>query len=236
MGHEETCTEIFKGHPVRGVLDFCATVHEPPDMIRSDIKRMVAEGYDRIADEYFEQFGQSSVRAAKLAALIANLPERATVLDLGCGAGEPVAREFVTHGFRVTGVDVSLGQIERARGNVPEATFIHTDMTSVQFPAETFDAVAAFYSITHVPRNEHAALVQRIATWLRPSGLFVASFGSSEGDWLGEWLGIPMFFSHHDPEETKRLINDAGLRLEQVELVEQDNEKATFLWIAARKS
>jgi cyclopropane fatty-acyl-phospholipid synthase-like methyltransferase len=211
-------------------------VHEPPDMIRNDIKRMVAEGYDRIADEYFEQFGQSSVRAAKLAALIAKLPERATVLDLGCGAGEPVAREFVTHGFRVTGVDVSLGQIERARGNVPEATFIHTDMTSVQFPAETFDAVSAFYSITHVPRNEHAALVQRIATWLRPSGLFVASFGSSEGDWLGEWLGIPMFFSHHDPEETKRLIHDAGLRLEQVELVEQDNEKATFLWIAARKS
>ena len=45
-----------------------------------------------------------------------------------------------------------------------------------------------------------------------------------------------MFFSHHDPEETKRLIHDAGLRLEQVELVEQDNEKATFLWIAARKS
>jgi hypothetical protein len=36
---------------------------------------MVAEGYDRIADEYFEQFGQSSVRAAKLAALIAKLPE-----------------------------------------------------------------------------------------------------------------------------------------------------------------
>jgi hypothetical protein len=45
-----------------------------------------------------------------------------------------------------------------------------------------------------------------------------------------------MFFSHHDPEKAKQLINDAGFRLEQVELVEQDNEKATFLWIAARKS
>jgi hypothetical protein len=46
---------------------------------------------------------------------------------------------------------------------------------------------------------------------------------------LGEWLGTPMFFSHHDPEETKRLIGDAGLRLEQAELLEQDNEKSTFL-------
>jgi cyclopropane fatty-acyl-phospholipid synthase-like methyltransferase len=197
---------------------------------------MVAEGYGRIADDYLERFGRSSVRAAKLAELVQKLPARATVLDLGCGAGEPVARDFIAHGFRVTGVDASLGQIERARRNIPEANFIHADMTSVQFPAETFDAVSAFYSITHVPRNEHAALIQRIAVWLRPSGLFVASFGSSEGDWLGEWLGTPMFFSHHDPEKAKQLINDAGFRLEQDELVEQDNEKATFLWIAARKS
>jgi cyclopropane fatty-acyl-phospholipid synthase-like methyltransferase len=205
-------------------------------MTKNDVKKIVAEGYDQIADDYLALFGRSSVRAAKLAELIEKLPAGATVLDLGCGAGEPVARDLVARGFRVTGVDASLGQIERARRNVAEATFIHADMTSVQFPAETFDAVSAFYSITHVPRDEHAALIQRIATWLRPSGLFVASFGSSEGDWLGEWLGTPMFFSHHDPEEAKRLINQAGFRPELVELVEQDNEEAKFLWIVARKS
>ena len=205
-------------------------------MLKRDVKRMVAEGYDRIADEYFERFGRSSVRDAKLAELVAQLPEGAALLDLGCGAGEPVARHCVGLGYRVTGVDSSFGQIERARRNVPKAHFIHADMTSVQFPAEVFDAVSAFYSITHVPRIEHAALVQRIATWLRPNGLFIAGFGSTAEDWLGEWLGTPMFFSHHDPEEAKQLITYAGFRLEHVELVEQDNEEATFLWITARKS
>jgi SAM-dependent methyltransferase len=200
------------------------------------MKTIVAEGYDRIADDYLDRFGQSSVRDAKLTELLQKLPARAMVLDLGCGAGEPVARKFVARGFQVTGVDASLGQIMRARRNVPEANFVHGDMTSVQLPAQSFDAASAFYSITHVPRNEHEALIRRIATWLRPNGLFVASFGSSEGDWLGEWLGTPMFFSHLDPDETKRLINDAGFRLEQVELLKQDNEEATFLWIAARKS
>jgi len=200
------------------------------------MKRLVAEGYDRIADDYFGRFGQSSVRDAKLAELLEKLPKRAMVLDLGCGAGEPVAREFVAHGFQVTGVDASLGQIMRARRNVPKANFVHADMTTVQLPAQAFDAVSAFYSITHVPRNEHEALIRRIATWLRPNGLFVASFGSSQGDWLGQWLGTPMFFSHLDPDETKRLVNDAGFRLEQAELLRQDNEEATFLWIAARKS
>jgi SAM-dependent methyltransferase len=201
-----------------------------------DAKRIVAEGYDQIADEYLEQFGRSSVRDAKFARLVAGLPRGATVLDLGCGAGLPVARDCTQRGFQVTGVDASLGQIERARRNVPEATFIHADMTAVQFPAAAFDAVCAFYSITHVPRNEHAALIRRIATWLRPNGVFVASFGSSGGDWSGEWLGTPMFFSHHEPVDAKRIIAEAGLRLELVELVDQDNEEATFLWIAARKS
>jgi hypothetical protein len=38
-------------------------------MTKSDVKRLVAEGYDRIADKYFEQFGRSRARDAKLAEL-----------------------------------------------------------------------------------------------------------------------------------------------------------------------
>jgi SAM-dependent methyltransferase len=147
-----------------------------------DMKRIVAEGYDRIADDYLERFGRSSVRDAKLAELLETLPARALVLDLGCGAGEPVARELVAHGFQVTGIDGSLRQVECARRNVPEASFVHADMTSVQLPAEAFDAVSAFYSISHVPRGEHAVLIRRITTWIRPNGLFVASFGTTAGD------------------------------------------------------
>jgi cyclopropane fatty-acyl-phospholipid synthase-like methyltransferase len=109
-------------------------------------------------------------------------------------------------------------------------------MASVELPPEGFDAVSAFYAITHVPAREHDALFRRIATWLRPNGLLIASFGSSAGDWQGEWLGTPMFFSHLDPDQTKRLLNVSGFRLEQTELVRQDNEDATFLWITARKS
>jgi SAM-dependent methyltransferase len=201
-----------------------------------DMKKMVAAGYDRIADDYLDRFSRSSVRDAKLAELMKNLPAEASVLDLGCGAGEPVARELVARGFKVTGVDASLEQIKRARRNVPEANFVHADMMSVELPAEGFDAVWAFYSITHVPAREHDALLRRIATWLRPNGLFVASFGSSGGDWQGEWLGTPMFFSHLDPDQTKRLFSIPGFRLQHAQLVKQDNEETTFLWIAARKS
>src|SRR5215813_15523109 len=194
-----------------------------------DAKAIVAQGYDRIGDAYVARFGRSSVRDAKLAWLLKKLPAEAMVLDLGCGTGEPVARKLVAHGCQVTGVDASVEVIIRARRHVPEATFVHADMTSVQLPPRSFDAITAFYSIAHVPRDEQQALIRRIATWLRPNGLFIASFGSSEGDWLGEWLGTPMFFSHLDPDETRQIVSDAGFCIEQAELLKQDNEAATFL-------
>jgi len=75
----------------------------------------------------------------------------------------------------VTGVDISGTQLEMARRNAPSATFIHADMTSLAFEPGSFDAVVAFYSLTHVPRDEHLPLLERIRTWLRPGGLFLAS-------------------------------------------------------------
>ena len=204
-------------------------------MADDDQKQLVALGYDRIADHYLERFGHSSVRAAKLTEVIERLPAGASILDLGCGAGIPVASQLVTSGFNVTGVDASSGQIERATRNVAGAHFIQADMASVEFAPESFDAVVAFYSLTHLPKSEHALMIERLARWLRPGGQFLANFGAAEGEWSEEWLGTTMFFSHHHPEMTKRLVQDAGLRLHRVEMLKQDNEEAVFLWITAHK-
>lgn len=200
-----------------------------------ETKRLVEAGYDRIADAYLERFGESSVRAAKLAQFIDGLPSGACLLDLGCGAGIPVARDLVAGGFAVTGVDLSAAQIERARRNVPAARFLQADITTLQFPEASFDGICAFYSLTHLPRAEHAGLLRRVAFWLRPGGRFLASFGASESEWSGEWLGAPMFFSHHHPDAAKRLVSEAGLELARAEILLQDNEAAEFLWIAAVK-
>lgn len=202
-----------------------------------DPKVIVARGYDAVAGAYLERFGRSQVRARWLDALIARLPKAARVLDLGCGAGVPVARRLIDLGCDMVGVDASAGQIELARRTVPGAEFIHADMTRVDLAAGSFDAVAAFYSITHVPRVEHAALLRRIAGWLKPGGTFLASLGSGQcADWRGEWLGTEMFFSHYDADTNARLVRAAGLAIELAELVDQDDDDARFLWVIARRS
>jgi SAM-dependent methyltransferase len=201
-----------------------------------DPKTIVARGYDQIAEIYLRRFGDSSVRQFWLDQLIARLPAGAHVLDLGCGSGLPVARDLQDRGFVVTGVDASSRQIELARGNVPGATFIQADMMSAEFAAASFGAVTAFYSITHTPRDQHPALFQRIANWLQPGGILIASLGAdAAADWTGEWLGTEMYFSQHDAATNMRLIQEAGLVVERSDIVKQDNEDATFLWIIARK-
>jgi cyclopropane fatty-acyl-phospholipid synthase-like methyltransferase len=158
------------------------------------------------------------------------------VLDLGCGAGVPLARDLIARGFKVTGVDASARQIERARCNVPQAHFIRADVTTIEFLAFAFDAVAAFYSITHIPRDRHAPFLKRLAQWLRPGGWFLASFGATAlDDWVGNWPGTTMFFSHYDRALTQELVSDAGLLVERAEVLQQDNEETEFLWITVRR-
>jgi SAM-dependent methyltransferase len=203
--------------------------------VTADPKRLVASGYDGITDRYLARFGASMVRDHWLAELLKRLPTRGRVLDLGCGAGVPVASALAAAGHMVVGVDGSAAQISLARDNVPAAEFIEADMAEVNLAARSFDAVSAFYSITHVPRGEHDALLRRIGGWLKPDGLLVASLGADAlSDWRGEWLGTEMFFSHYDAEANLTLLRGAGFAIERSEVMAQDNETARFLWVIAR--
>lgn len=201
-----------------------------------DPKTVVAQAYDQIAEIYFRRFGESEIRQFWLDQLIARLPAGVRVLDLGCGAGLPVARDLRDRGFVVTGIDGSARQIELARRNVPGANFVQADMTSAEFAAASFDAVTAFYSITHIPRDLHSELFLHIASWLQPGGILLASLGAeAAADWTGEWLGTEMFFSQHDAATNVRLIQETGMVVERAEIVAQDDEDAKFLWVIARK-
>ena len=94
----------------------------------ADAKSVAARGYDVAAANYLKRFGYSRVRDRWLNELISRLTKHARILDLGCGAGVPVARQLAERGFDVVGVDGSIRQVEFARSNVTAAEFIHADM------------------------------------------------------------------------------------------------------------
>ena len=86
-------------------------------------------------------------------------------------------------------------------------------MCEAEFEAGSFHAVGAFYSITHIPPIRQGPLIANIAAWLKPRGVFVASFGPGvAGEWTGEWLGTTMFFGHNGEAETLRCLANSGLK------------------------
>jgi SAM-dependent methyltransferase len=204
-----------------------------------DPRLIVARGYDDIADRYLAWSTDHSARVRWLDELHRALPPPARILDLGCGAGVPVARWLVDASYDVVGIDGSTAQIERARASIPRGDFMVADMTTIALESASFDGVVAMYSITHVPRDSHAALFSRILGWLRPGGLFVASLGAGDSpDWTGEWLGTEMYFSHFDADTNVRLVTEAGFVIHMQELMPEDEggEPVNFLWMLARRA
>ena len=208
---------------------------------QTDPRRIVAEGYDHMAERYARWAAAEVVDQARphyAAVLLERLPPGARVLELGCGGGGPTTRQLAER-FTLTGVDISLRQIERAQRHLPRADFIQADMTRIDFPPSSFDGVAAFYTFNHLPHGELPRLVEKLGTWLRPGGLLVAtmSAGSDPGTVEPDWLGVPMYFSGYPAEDNRRFVEQAGLRVTsaQVETIHENGTPVSFLWVVAEK-
>ena len=202
-----------------------------------DSRRIVAQGYDQVAHQYARlEEGAEWPRMRWLKKLLSRLEPGSAVLDLCCGSGDPADIE-IAKAHRVTGVDISSTQIRLARKNVPAGTFIHGDAGSVSFPEASFAAVVSFYTLEHLPREEHPALLERINQWLQGEGNLLISTEASEVEGVvGEWLNVPMFFSCFDPETVKQLVSESGFEILETAVEEQreGDSEVPYLWLLAR--
>ncbi len=179
-----------------------------------NFKRIVADGYDAIADRFAKDRGSGSTVGPWLYRLSKMLPTEARILDLGCGAGVPHTATLAQR-FQVIGVDISRRQLMLALRDVPEAQFVLGDMASIDFRPASFDAVTAIYSIIHVPRDEQPALLAAVRRWLKPPGYALLVLGANDtpAGYEADWFGAPMLWSHFDAEQSLAMLLDAGFQI-----------------------
>jgi SAM-dependent methyltransferase len=203
--------------------------------VPEDPRRIVEQGYDRVAEPYAESARQGRGRETYLRRFLDRLagliPDDGLVLDLGCGAGL-IAAELATRS-RVVGVDRSMRQLELARTHAPSVSLVRGDIAEIAFAHHVFDAVCAFWSLIHVPRDLHEGVFARIHSWLRPGGLFAGTLGSDDNpdERREDFFGAPMYWSHHDARTSRRLLREAGFDLLQAAEIEDEGEKP--LWVIA---
>jgi SAM-dependent methyltransferase len=204
----------------------------------SDPKRIVREGYDAIGAAYRPATDEpGGTRAWFLGETLARIPADADVLELGCGPGWDATA--LADGRRYTGIDLSTTMLALARERVPTGTFLEHDLTSLEMPDASFDAVVSMYVFGHVPAAEHVPAYSRVATWLRPGGVFCASFPLTPGDDVEvDWLGVPMFFGGIGREATEESLRAAGFDVELAEVRENPDPMGgteAFFWVIARR-
>jgi SAM-dependent methyltransferase len=107
----------------------------------------------------------------------------AKILDVGCGTGASAlpAAQAVGKNGSVVGVDLASRLLDRARAKALAAgldnvEFRLADMTTLNYPDESFDSVVSVFSIFFVPDME--GLVRELWRMVRPGGkLAVTTWG-----------------------------------------------------------
>lgn len=204
--------------------------NDPFDTVRS--------GYDRIAADYLAWSQHSRVRLQQVARLLDELQPMSTVVELGCGAGEPATR-LLAERHRVIAIDASRVQLHLARAAAPDAMLLQGDIMRWHLQPDRVDAVASFYALGHLPSHAHTGLFERIATWLRPGGRLLTSAPLTPGDeTAADWLGVPMFFGGIGERATREAVRAAGLVIDQWDVIEEDEgdgSMVSFGWLLAHR-
>ncbi|MCH7737278.1 MAG: class I SAM-dependent methyltransferase [Chloroflexi bacterium] len=190
-----------------------------------DYKVLVQRGYDCCAVSYHE--ARKNEAGPELDVLTMRLEDGATVLDIGCGTGVPYTRALAQR-FNVTGVDSSSEMIKQAKANVPNGKFIQGDVMSIEFPRSSFNSAVAFYSVFHLPRQEHADLFLRIYDWLKPGGYLLCTLtrSSQQAYTEDDFFGVTMYWSNYGLEDYIEILTRIGFNLLETDVIDHGYTEA----------
>jgi SAM-dependent methyltransferase len=190
----------------------------------------VVDLYQRHARAWDAARGTELRDGGWLARFRALLPEAATVLDLGCGTGDPNARWLLGHGCAVTGVDGAPALIDLFRARLPQATALVADMRTLAL-GRRFDGLLAWDSFFHLTPAEQRAMFPRFAVH---ADVVLFTSGDAADESTGQFEGEPLYHASLDPAEYRSLL--AGIGYDVVAHVADDPASGHHtVWLARRR-
>ena len=174
--------------------------------------------YERFAAEYDRDRSRVLMERGYLSDMTVRLHDGASVLDLGCGGGEPIAQFFVNRGYKVTGVDAAPAMIELCRKRSAHAEWIQADMRTLDL-GRRFGAIVAWDSFFHLDAEEQRATFAIFEAHIAPRGLLLFTSGPAAGTAIGKLGGEALFHASLSPKEYETLLKGAGFTV-----IRQENQ------------
>ena len=186
--------------------------------------------YEENAAAWDQQRGRELFEAPWLDRFLGLLAREGTILDIGCGMGEPIASYFISSGYRVTGVDASPSLIALCRARFPEQEWIACDMRELAL-GRRFDGMIAWHSFFHLSPDQQRPMFARFAAHAHPGTALMFTIGRHHGVAIGEWRGEPLYHGSLDPDEYRRLLAENGFAVVDHRVQDPECGDAT-VWLA----
>lgn len=195
-------------------------------------KERVYESYEEIVHWFDDARTKTLMEAEYLNLIVKAIPAGSSVLDLGCGTGEPIAKFFIDKGFKVTGVDGSKKMIELCKKRFPNEQWIVSDMREINLNQQ-FDVVLAWHSFFHLDPDSQRRMFKIFATHIKPDGILAFTSGEEEGEIWSDNGGQMLYHASLSTKEYEKLLSE---HLFQVLLhkVRDPECGETTVWVARK--
>ncbi|HEU0080700.1 MAG TPA: class I SAM-dependent methyltransferase [Candidatus Paceibacterota bacterium] len=198
-----------------------------------DKKRQTIETYDSAAERMAEKFNGVGARTSDIEETFRLLSkENPATLEIGCGNGRDAA-EILKHTNDYLGIDIAERFIELAKRTAPKGRFEVADIESFAFP-QGLDAIFAFASLIHVPKESLAKVIESARAALNPGGVIRISMKFSEvyKEVIKEdEFGVRTYYLYSQ-EDMRQMLKSFNL----VKDIKNELRGQTWIEILARKS
>ena len=168
--------------------------------------------YSDNAVQYDAERGKHLFERVWLERFETHLPERGTILDLGCGTGDPISRYFIERGYQITGVDFAEPMLDIARNRFSKQVWLNQDIRALTLQ-KTFDGIIAWGSFFHLNRDEQRQHFDVFSKHLKDDGVVLVTIGPEDGEVTGTINGVSVYHSSLDLNEYRTLADKLGLKV-----------------------
>lgn len=140
------------------------------------------------------------------------LPPQPSVLDLGCGSGEPLGRYLTDRECDLTGVDTALEMIELWKDSLPERPCYVADMRSLSL-GRTFNGILAWNSFFHLCHDDQRRMFPIFRVHAAPGAVLMFTSGPDHGVAIGDLEGEPLYHASLSQAEYRALLAYNGFEV-----------------------
>jgi SAM-dependent methyltransferase len=186
--------------------------------------------YERHARAWDSDRGRSLIERGWLDRFRAVAGDRASILDLGCGAGEPMAEYLIGCGHAITGVDSSATLVDIGAARFPAHTWIVGDMRRLDLGTR-FRGILAWDSFFHLAPDDQRAMFPIFRAHAARGAALMFTSGPRDGEAIGSYQGEPLYHASLDPADYEALLRANGFEVAR-HVIEDATCGGHTIWLA----